>query len=413
MIEIFVKLEDKKLESLIKVFIKDFYFVNPLSFEVLGSESKSSVLITDQQVDFKGYLIGLLPLSVEECRDKSKGRCFFLSQLDFQMYLFLVALDDTLNEIRREQGSIANDTFLMVPAKYSSLLESSKVQTYQKVGNIRFSKVNDIKKSTNENFYIERKKTRDFLEILKEFLISNIENENLETKERVFSAHDLANIIGISETTLKSVDKLASELTRDLIKISDLKSYIDTLLFKKDDYINILKLTLYCAVDLCRSDSSLSEEKYFKKIVTAGLLMDSHLSTEDEKLCLDIDDSLEKFSRDQRNMIKEHTVRAAQKLSQYNSFGQDELLLIERHHERPDGAGFPRGLTQSKMTILQNLFITSYRFSHHVISETKRKGAPSSEIIKRVSDKMYLEGFGEGQTFKFLSKLLKKSNDDA
>jgi HD-GYP domain-containing protein (c-di-GMP phosphodiesterase class II) len=413
MIKIYVDLEDKQLEKLVKVFAEDFYYIKPSDMSSIEKSNESSILITDSNISFNGYIIGLVPLTTDECREKSRGKSYFLPQFEIEMYMFLMVLDDTLYEIKKDQGALPDNTFLAIPAKYSKILKDLETQVYQKIGSIRFAKIQVIDDDLNENFYIERKKSHEFLNRLKDTLVANIESDNLSIKERVLSAHDMANLIGISKSTIKSVDALVDDLIRKFLLVKDMKNYIDSLLSDNDDYGNILKLTMYCSIELSKSDNSISNDKIYNKLITAAMFMDVDLKTDKEKLVLNLDDSLTDFSRDERNSIRYHATEGARRLNDRLEFGKDELLLIERHHEKPDGSGFPRGLTSNAMSILQFVFITSYRFSHYVVIESRRKGVPSREIVKRVADTMSLEGFGQGQVLKYFSILVKKSTDDA
>ncbi len=43
----------------------------------------------------------------------------------------------------------------------------------------------------------------------------------------------------------------------------------------------------------------------------------------------------------------------------------DTDLIILQHHERPDGSGFPRGLTHTRIGTLASLFILAEDLVHH------------------------------------------------
>jgi len=58
------------------------------------------------------------------------------------------------------------------------------------------------------------------------------------------------------------------------------------------------------------------------------------------------------------------------------------------------------------MSLLQNLFITCYRFSHYCVEEGSKAAELDDEVVRCVVSRMVADGFAKGPTMKYLSTLV-------
>ena len=70
----------------------------------------------------------------------------------------------------------------------------------------------------------------------------------------------------------------------------------------------------------------------------------------------------------------------------------EAVTIIEQHHERPDGKGFPFGLDHSRINQLSTIFIVAHRFVDK-ITENKIEGSSYLEIAKEIQREYVGGGF--------------------
>lgn len=65
-------------------------------------------------------------------------------------------------------------------------------------------------------------------------------------------------------------------------------------------------------------------------------------------------------SRDDKEMVKAHPLKSAEMLKSWPHCPEDVLAVIREHHEKPDGSGFPNGLSEEQMHKLTPCFIVAH-----------------------------------------------------
>lgn len=105
------------------------------------------------------------------------------------------------------------------------------------------------------------------------------------------------------------------------------------------------------------SHSSYKEKKWFEKFVTASIIMD--LSLQDEKMAKVrvVHEGATTVGVLQAMTIKEHPQRSLELAETLLPVNQDVMNLVELHHERFDGTGFPRKRFASQIPSVTRLFI--------------------------------------------------------
>jgi HD-GYP domain-containing protein (c-di-GMP phosphodiesterase class II) len=62
---------------------------------------------------------------------------------------------------------------------------------------------------------------------------------------------------------------------------------------------------------------------------------------------------------------------AAEVAKQFSEVPPDVDLIIAQHHERPDGSGFPRGLSSTYIAPLSAIFIVAHDMTQYAIEKGK------------------------------------------
>ena len=95
-----------------------------------------------------------------------------------------------------------------------------------------------------------------------------------------------------------------------------------------------------------------------QKLAFAAVLHDMSLSTADmlnTDLMMKAYDS--KVTSPEVEAYRQHPLRSAEMIRKWNKAPQDVDTIIQQHHERPDGTGFPGKLNFHRITPLSSLFI--------------------------------------------------------
>ena len=109
-----------------------------------------------------------------------------------------------------------------------------------------------------------------------------------------------------------------------------------------------------------------------------------------------------KFSGADVDVYSNHPSSAAELAFSMKELPPDVHLIIQEHHERPDGSGFPAGLNASSISPLAAVFIVS----HDIVNEMVRPNFSMSQFLMNKKDE-----YGRG-TFKIIWKHLNESRSE-
>ena len=122
-----------------------------------------------------------------------------------------------------------------------------------------------------------------------------------------------------------------------------------------------------------------------QKAMMANLLCDIHLDAKDFEI-------LRKVGANHSELpecIFNHTKKAVETLRACRDIIPSEVLLIvEQHHERPDGKGFPYGITASRFNQLAAIFILCHEFVD-LLADSDFNYNRHLQILKHLQDSFY------------------------
>ena len=137
----------------------------------------------------------------------------------------------------------------------------------------------------------------------------------------------------------------------------------------------------------------------FEKLSFAALMHDVFLVS-DKLASIESKEELLKnektVTKEEKELILNHPLVAVDQLRKFAALPADVDTIIVQHHERPDGGGFPRGLTASRIAPLSALFIVS----HDIVTAYLKEGLGPREFTAK-----YKERYNAGTFRKIMDHL--------
>lgn len=173
------------------------------------------------------------------------------------------------------------------------------------------------------------------------------------------------------------------------------------------DYIyqHSLKLSYICTAIAKNSEWNSDSTCY--KLSLASMMHDMTLSNHDlAKIQVLSDENLEKYPPEEVEKYKKHPLESSLLVKNDRQLPRDVDFIIHEHHERPDGTGFPRGLSKLRIAPLSCIFICAHEF----LTRLDRLGGEMTDQNKNKVIAEMAQSFGLGN-FKKPFEGLKKAFD--
>lgn len=184
--------------------------------------------------------------------------------------------------------------------------------------------------------------------------------EEVESSMQLVS--DVVTRVGFTEEA-QALAKKAVELTLKIIGNNPTMSdVLMRLKAKRGRYISSHSFMLAEVACAMAYQVGWKNPQMFLKLTTAALLHDLSLSDDRLARFQDLEEARKsgKWSEEELKELRLHPVRAAEYARGFNDLPADVDKIIEQHHERPDGSGFPRGLFHNNIHPLAALFIMAH-----------------------------------------------------
>ena len=193
------------------------------------------------------------------------------------------------------------------------------------------------------------------------------------------SAHEAASeVIGRLGMTSEVRDLIKTNILVTVKTIGSspkFKGVLARLMVERDKYISshsVLLSQLTCAVAAAMDWGS---EITFHKLTMASFFHDivlqdhklAQLQTKDEVMA-----ATATYPQDKIREYLLHTAKAAQLSSELGEVPPDVDTIITQHHERPDGTGFPRGLSAKHFIPLSCVFIVAHDLLGWILQKGER-----------------------------------------
>jgi hypothetical protein len=180
-------------------------------------------------------------------------------------------------------------------------------------------------------------------------------------------------MMGISEVSIQLTDEVV-ESVEDVIKGKKaLQTLVRNMLKFKSTFFTRSSILNYLLGGLA-SKIGWDTKSSLKKLIFASVFCDYAFNEEQEDLAviLSLQSEVgEALSSYEKKIIEKHPEIAAVHLEATQSMLLDETLIIRQHHEKPDGTGFPKGLTSKNIAPMSCAFILCYDFVQTLVENCK------------------------------------------
>lgn len=195
----------------------------------------------------------------------------------------------------------------------------------------------------------------------------NIEKEIVNIADIQFEISLVAlKHMGLKREHLEFINKSLSQSLEKLSKHTELKSIFDKINQNDGIYKNHSLLTLYLATPMIYA-LGWNSPSTVERIVHAALFHDSFITNINLIDFEDNSDLKSVLNEADIKSLKLHPKDAAENLRKYDFIHLETIKIIQEHHERPDGQGYPAGLSAQHVSALSAAFIIAHDFAHQLI----------------------------------------------
>jgi hypothetical protein len=271
-----------------------------------------------------------------------------------------------------------------------------------------FKKFKDIRRA--ELLYLRKVDADAMMEGQAEHLAVAAADPNLteEQADRV-SAASLDALSGLVDRVgftpkAQAIAKQSVDITLKLMGARpQLQMILDRLKTDEGRYITSHSLSLGKVACALAYKLEWNSAATYLKLTLAAFLHDLPLKDNDLASFTSLADlrKSDRYTPDQINLYKMHPVRSSEYAKQFHEIPGDVDLILIQHHERPDGSGFPRGLTHKYISPLSALFI----IAHDLLDYMREKPGSKMEDFFITNEERYNVG-----NFKKIVKQLAESD---
>lgn len=218
----------------------------------------------------------------------------------------------------------------------------------------------------------------------------NVESMVEAQVDSVGLIHDSLKNIGMNDSTLALVDNVSDSTLKALKKDGKVSSLIEKIMGKNDYISQLATMTSYVSMAIM-GEMGIKDSDTLKKLGMASILQDSSLDNEKlAKIQGPNDEEFSKLSEYEKELVLNHPLDASKNLKGTGSYSDDFIVLLEGHHEQPNGAGFPYKLGHLKISPICCAFILAHDYSHVIL--TMGHNVKSLNEIDRVFPDKYDKG---------------------
>ena len=169
--------------------------------------------------------------------------------------------------------------------------------------------------------------------------------------------------LGFTEEVQNFARQSVQKAMEDVKKSPRLSMILSQLSKDRDQYISSHSMLLSFVACALATQVQWKSDSTYQKLSLAAFLHDITLTNQEiaryDSLRVLVHDR-EKFSEEDFKSYRTHPLDAAEIARQFTEVPPDVDQVIAQHHEKPDGSGFPRGLTHSRINPLSMVFIVAH-----------------------------------------------------
>ncbi len=227
-----------------------------------------------------------------------------------------------------------------------------------------------------EYMYLRRNETAEFIMKFRRELEELLQRKDLPKEEALAASemsheaiHELVHSIGFNEE-VQELAKKNVEITLKAIgsnpRLSDLINKVS----REGSYIS-QHSTLLAHVACCvAKEMDWGSDATFSKLALAAFMHD--ISVKDPEMAKvnslrELEEKKGAFPAEEMKQYHLHPAKAADVVRSFKEVPADVDIIVQQHHERPNGSGFPRGLLFNYISPLSSLFIVAHELTQAIL----------------------------------------------
>lgn len=257
--------------------------------------------------------------------------------------------------------------------KYIKILSSGAVFTKEEFEKYHAKNVQFlyVLKSEFENFLLEYKKNV----LARTILASHQPSDKIEyLAGDVAVVNQASQVFGWNSEVVTLANHNIEKVFYLMKASSSFKDSLQAMKDKKQSFLGLHSILISMAISGMSQDLGLSEQDLLK-LTSAAILHDMDLSEDffgDKINLLSMVNDPEVNNSKEMLYLKEHPLKSANMIRQAEFIPGGVELIVEKHHEKPDGSGFPNGIKASQIDLLSAVFILVEDVIYNYIIEQGR-----------------------------------------
>ncbi|MGZ3652386.1 MAG: HD-GYP domain-containing protein [Bdellovibrionota bacterium] len=227
-----------------------------------------------------------------------------------------------------------------------------------------------------EYMYLRRKDSAEFIKKFRAELEELLQRDDLHQEEAIVATemaqdaiHELVHVVGFTEE-VQELAKKNVEVTLKAIGANPRLADLIGKITREGNYIS-QHSTLLAHVACCvAKEMEWGSEATFSKLVLAAYMHDISLKNpEIAKIntLRELESKKAAFPADEVKDYHLHPAKSADVVRSFTEVPADVDIIVQQHHERPNGSGFPRGLLFNYISPLSSLFIVAHELSQEIL----------------------------------------------
>lgn len=260
-----------------------------------------------------------------------------------------------------------------------------------------------------EYMYLRRQETAEFIKKFRFELEELLLRKDVKPDELLDHAemahetvHELIEQVGFTEE-VQEIAKKNVELGLKAIGANPRLSDLIGKVTKEGHYISQHSTLLALVACAVAKEMEWGSEATFSKLVLAAYMHDISLKNPELAKINSLKELEEKkaqFGPEEVKSYHLHPARSADIVRSFKEVPADVDIIVQQHHERPNGSGFPRGLLFNYISPLSSLFVVAHDLTQEILF--KRTGF---QLKQFVSDRKPL--YNQGNFKKVMAALEK------
>lgn len=370
------------------------------AYVMSAPDNASVTAFARQGLNLESAVRTQLPKSLEEALDRLKGKGLLAEAVSADSD-YIPLKPETLAGMTPVKVDIfvrlGQDRYVRL-FKKGSQLEAGDIEKY-------------CAKKQVQAFYVKKSDSGAMLQKQKENLEALAAKPDLTEEESdkastasIDAVRDIVDRVGFSGEAQAIAKSSVAMTLKVLGKSPKLGVILEKMKINDGQYITAHSLTLGKVACAMAHKVGWSSAATFLKLSLAAFLHDLPLKNNDLAKFVKFDDVRKggKFTQEEIKAFKDHPIKAAEFARQFHEIPPDVDTILVQHHERPDGTGFPRGMSSRYIAPLSCLFIMAHDLMHFML---ENPGPVKLEEFFKMNEKKYDSG-----QFK---KILKLLQDDA